>query len=56
MADIRPFRTERRLKSLDECAGPRLRFDPMPKPSISAYIIVPIGLMVGVGLGYLLFF
>lgn len=56
VADIRPFRREKRLKSLDECNGPRLRFAPMPAPPVSGYFIFPIGLLIGAGLGYLLIF
>jgi len=55
MADIRPFRRERRLKSLDECEGPRLRFNPVTTPRISMFILVPAGMLIGVLLGYLLF-
>ena len=55
MADIRPFRRERRLKSLDECQGPRLRFAPVTTPPISMFILAPVGMLIGVLLGYLLF-
>ena len=56
MADVRPFRRDRRLKSLDECGGPRLRFDPTPPQSISMFILAPVGMLIGVLIGYLLFF
>ena len=56
MADIRPFRREKRLKSLDECQGPRLRFNPITTPPISPAILIPAGVMIGIGLGYLLIF
>lgn len=56
MADILPFRREWRLKSLDECEGPRLRFNPITTPTISAAIVIPLGIVIGVGLGYLLLF
>jgi len=55
MADIRQFRRARRLKSLDECNGPRLRFNPIPSQSISMFILAPAAMLIGVLLGYLLF-
>jgi hypothetical protein len=56
MADIRPFRRARRLQSLDECSGPRLRFNPIPPQSISMFVLAPVAMLIGVLLGYLLFF
>ena len=54
MADIRPFRRERRLKSLDECETPRLQFLSMPKRPTSLFIIIPTGIILGIALGYIL--
>ena len=55
MADIRRFRHEKRLKSLDECEGPILRFDPPRPKAISLPVIILAGLTLGVALGYLIF-
>jgi len=56
MADIKPFRKERRLRSLDECEGPRLKFNTRSASSISPVLLVPVGVIMGAGLGYLIFF
>lgn len=54
MAEIKPFRREKRLKSLDELDGPIWAWDLLPtKPIATAWFIVA-GLALGVGIGLVL--
>ena len=55
MTDIRPFRHEKRLKSLDECEGPILHFNPPKRKPISLPLLIAAGFIIGVAMGALIF-
>jgi hypothetical protein len=55
MADIRTFRGQKRLKSLDEIDRPRWKWDTLPAKSPSPYLLILAGLAIGAFLGVLLF-